>query len=434
MTTMSTIAAYNVRQHFGAAGDGETNATAQLQAAIDACGGAGGGTVRVPPGGYVTGTLWMRSGVTLHLDAGATLLGSQRVEDFPVWHSEWEGSAVKAGRAPLICGEGLRDVAITGPGTIDGRGQMWWDSHRRDPGKLRRPLLIRIVDSKNVRFEDVTLRNSPMWTLSPLACDDVVVRRIKIFSPSDSPNTDGINPDSCRNVRISDCHVDVGDDCITIKSGKEDEGRRTLRSCEDVHVSNCTLLHGHGGVVMGSEISGSIRNVTITNCTFRGTDRGIRIKARRGRGGVVEDIVATDLSMDAVLCPIVVNLFYGWGAWGQAKILDTHPYPVDATTPRVRRMAFRRINATSAKYAAAYVLGLPEMAVEDITLEDVDLALDPNNTEAGQPAMASVCAEHCRAGILARYTRRLTLRNVRVSNQLGPAVDVRDSTEFNEAT
>src|SRR6478735_5998313 len=113
--------AYNVRQ-FGAAGNGETNATAQIQAAIDACGRAGGGTVLVPAGGYVTGTLWMRSGVTLHLDAAATLLGSHRVDDFPVWHSEWEGTAVKVGRAPLICGEGLRDIAITGPGTIDGRG------------------------------------------------------------------------------------------------------------------------------------------------------------------------------------------------------------------------------------------------------------------------------------------------------------------------
>jgi polygalacturonase len=431
MTTMSTIAAYNVRQ-FGAAGDGETLATAPLQAAIDACGRAGGGTVLFPPGGYVTGTLWMRSGVALHLDAGATLFGSQCVDDFPVWNSEWEGSGVKIGRASLICGEGLRDVAITGTGTIDGRGQMWWDSHAREPGKLRRPLLVRIVDSKRVRFEDVTLRNSPMWTLSPLACDDVTVRRVKIFSPADSPNTDGINPDSCRNVRISDCHVDVGDDCITIKSGKEDEGRRMLRSCENVHVSNCTLLHGHGGVVMGSEISGAIRNVTITNCTFRGTDRGVRIKARRGRGGVVEDILASDLSMDGVVCPIVVNLFYGCGAWGEPKITDIRPYPIDETTPRFHRFTFRRIRATNAKYAAAYVLGLPELAVEDITLEDVDLALDPNNIEAGQPAMASVCAEHCRAGILARYTRRLALRNVRVSNQLGPAVDVQDSTEFNE--
>ena len=151
---------------------------------------------------------------------------------------------------------------------------------------MRRPHLVRVVDCRNVLIEGVTLRNSPMWTISPLACDNVTITKLTVINPPDSPNTDGINPDSCRNVHISDCHVDVGDDCITIKSGKEDDGRRELRACENITVTNCTLMAGHGGVVIGSEISGSIRNVTISNCVFVGTDRGIRIKARRGRGGV----------------------------------------------------------------------------------------------------------------------------------------------------
>jgi polygalacturonase len=420
--------AFNVKQ-FGATGDGETRATEQLQAAIDTCARGGGGTVLVPAGGYVTGTLWMRSNITLHLEAGATLLGSTTPDDFPIWSSAWEGPGVKPGRAALVCGEGLENVAITGRGTIDGRGQMWWDSQRQEPGTLRRPLLVRLVDSRNVLVESVTLRNSPMWTLSPMACDNVTVHGITIQNPPDSPNTDGINPDSCRNVRISDCHVDVGDDCITIKSGKEDDGRRELRACENIAVTNCTLVHGHGGVVMGSEVSGSIRNIAISNCVFVGTDRGIRIKARRGRGGVVEDVRASNLVMDGVLCPIVINSFYGCGAWGEAKITDTRPYPVDETTPRFRRLFFSHITARRAKYAAAYILGLPEMAVEDVTLSDLLLQLDPDNREAGQPAMASVCAEHCRAGILARNTRRLTLRDVTVRDQLGPPVDVKDSSE-----
>ena len=417
---------FNVKQ-FGAAGDGETLATAQLQAAIDTCARGGGGTVLVPAGGYVTGTLWMRSRVTLHLEAGATLLGSERPDDFPIWASEWEGPGVKPGRAALICGEGLEDVAITGRGTIDGRGRMWWDSQRREPGVLRRPLLVRLVDSRNVLVEGVTLRNSPMWTLSPLACDNVAVRGVTIHNPPDSPNTDGINPDSCRNVRISDCHVDVGDDCVTIKSGKEDDGRRELRPCENIAVTNCTLVHGHGGVVIGSEISGSVRNVVIGNCVFVGTDRGLRIKARRGRGGVVEDVRASNLIMDGVLCPIVVNLFYGCGAWGESKVTDMNARPVDAGTPRFRRISVSHITARRAKYAAAYILGLPEMAVEDVTISDAVLELDPENTEAGQPAMASVCAEHCRAGVIARYTRRLTLRHVKVGNPIGPAVESQDS-------
>ena len=419
---------FNVRQ-FGAPGDGETPATAQLQAAIDACASAGGGTVLVPAGGYVTGTLWLRSNVTLHLESGATLLGSQRPDDFPLWASEWEGPGVKPGRAALICGENLDNVAITGRGTIDGRGRMWWDSQRLEPGVIRRPLLVRLVNSRNVLFESVTLRNSPMWTLSPLACDNVTVRGVTIHNPPDSPNTDGVNPDSCRNVHVSDCHIDVGDDCITLKSGKETDGRRELRPCENVCVTNCTLVHGHGGVVIGSEISGSVRNVVISNCVFIGTDRGLRVKARRGRGGVVEDVRASNLVMDGVLCPIVINLFYGCGAWGEAKIADTRPYPVDETTPRFRRLHFSHITARRAKYAAAYILGLPEMSVEDVTLSDLHLALDESNTEAGQPAMAEVCEPHCRAGIVARYTRGLCLRDVTVCGQLGERVRVTDSSD-----
>jgi polygalacturonase len=414
-------------QEFNAPADGETSATERLQAAVDACARQGGGTVVVPAGKYVTGTLWLRSNITLHLEAGATLLGSNRPDDFPLWSSDWEGPGVKKGRASLICGENLDKIAITGPGTIDGRGQMWWDSQRREPGKLRRPLLVRFINSRNVRVEDVTLKNSPMWTLSPLACDNVTVRGVTIHNPADSPNTDGVNPDSCRNVRITDCHIDVGDDCITIKSGKEDDGRRELRVCENITVSNCTLLHGHGGVVMGSEISGSIRNVNISHCKFVGTDRGIRIKARRGRGGVVEDVRASHLDMDAVACPIVVNLFYECGAQGAAKINDLGAWPVDETTPRFRRIHFSHITARGAKYAAAYILGLPEMPVEDISITESALHLDPKNTEAGQPAMAPVCKSHCRAGVIAQNVNGLTLRQLDIRNQLGEPIVIHDS-------
>lgn len=416
----------NVKE-FGATGDGESLATQQIQSAIDACARSGGGTVVIPPGKYVSGTLWLRSHITLHLEAGATLLGSNRPDDFPLWSSDWEGPGVKKGRASLVCGENLNNIAITGPGTIDGRGQIWWQSQRREPGKIRRPLLVRFVNSRNVRVEEVTLRNSPMWTLSPLACDDVTVRGVTIHNPPDSPNTDGVNPDSCRNVCISDCHIDVGDDCITIKSGKEDDGRRQLRACQDITVRNCTLLHGHGGVVVGSEISGSIHKVDISHCKFIGTERGIRIKARRGRGGIVEDIRASELEMDGVLCPIVVNLFYECGAHGAAKINDLHPWPVDETTPRFRRFHFSHIKARGAKYAAAYLLGLPEMPVEDISITDSSIHLDSSNSEAGQPAMAPVCKLHCRAGVIAQNVNGLTLHHLDIREQLGEAFVVSDS-------
>ena len=235
-----------------------------------------------------------------------------------------------------------------------------------------------------------------------------------------------MNPDSCSNVRISDCHIDVGDDCITIKSGKETDGRQKLRACENITITNCTLVHGHGGVVIGSEMSGSVRNVAISNCVFVGTDRGIRLKGRRGRGGVVEDIRASNLIMDGVTCPIAINLFYGCGAWGDTRVNEAGPMPVDATTPRFRRLHFSGISARNVRFAAAYLLGLPEMYVEDVTLRDVTLRIDPTNTEAGDPDMSPLIRPTCRAGVVARNVRGLSMQDVLVIDASGPSVRMQD--------
>jgi polygalacturonase len=411
---------------FGARGDRADVQTAEFQKAIDTCAAKGGGTIVVPAGTYVVGAIWLRSNITLHLEAGALLKGSEREEDFPLWRSAWEGPGERSARVPLIAGEGLENVAITGRGTIDGNGPVWWERHHR-VRDCPRPWLIRLVDSRNVLVEGVTLRNSPFWTLSPLACENVTINGITIINPADSPNTDGVNPDSCRNVRILNCHIDVGDDCITLKSGKEDDGRQHLKACENITISNCTLVHGHGGVVIGSEVSGSIRNVTISNCVFVGTDRGIRLKARRGRGGIVEDIRVSNLVMDGVLCPIVINLFYGCGNPSPESVDDRIVRPVDSTTPQFRRLRFSNITAVGAKYAAMYVLGLPEMYVEDVALSDVMIQLDRENRESGKPAMSPVVEPHCRSGCIVRNTRGLVLRNVEIAHQVGEALLVTDS-------
>jgi polygalacturonase len=424
---------------FGAIADGSRTTTRELQAAIDACAAAGGGTVYVGAGRYVTGSLWMRSNLTLELDAGATLLGSEDFADFPEWQSKWEGPGVKPSPAALICGEDLDNVAVTGRGTIDGRGKVWWDAQfaalirMRETAsgeECRRPNLFRLVNSRNVFLTGITFCNSPFWTVSPLACDNVTIHAITIRNPADSPNTDGINPDSCRNVRISDCHVDVGDDCITIKSGKEDDGRATLKTCENITVTNCTLVHGHGGVVMGSEMSGGVRNVTISNCVFYGTDRGIRLKARRGRGGFVEDVRVSNLVMDQVLCPIAVNLFYGCGAWDSESVNNPNAMPVNDGTPRFRHIRFSGISARRTKVAAAYILGLPEQYVEDIALHDVSVEMDVDNTTPGDPDMSPIVEARCRAGVIARNVRGLTMRDVSVSYSVGPALDVTDAEQL----
>jgi polygalacturonase len=200
-------------------------------------------------------------------------------------------------------------------------------------------------------------------------CENVSVRAVTVINPPDSPNTDGINPDSCRNVHISDCHISGGDDCITIKAGTQHEQSDRRAPCRDILINNCTLERGPGGIVIGSEMSGGVQNVIISNCVFIATDRGIRIKSRRGRGGSVEDIRASNLIMDGVLCPFTINLYYNIGERGNLIVSDKNPRPVDNGTPRIRGIHFSHITARQAKYAAGFLYGLAEMPLEDISLK-----------------------------------------------------------------
>ena len=228
---------------YGAAGDGATNETGALQRAIDAAARAGGGTVLVPAGRYVTGSLSLYDNITLHLDVGALLVGSESPADYPIISMRWEG-LTRPTHAPLITGVGLRNIAVTGRGVIDGRGAVWWQRHREKALDAPRPRLIAFSDCSGVLVEGVTLTNSPSWTINPVRCDNVTVDKVTISNPPDSPNTDGINPDSCRNVHISNCHIDVGDDCITIKSGNETsrpEPARPARTSPSPTAPWCTV-------------------------------------------------------------------------------------------------------------------------------------------------------------------------------------------------
>ena len=378
-------------------------------------------------GAYVTGALFLASHVTLHVDAGATLLGSQAPADYPIISSRWEGSE-QLTHAPLIGGRDLESVAVTGRGTIDGRGQCWWQWHAEASLAYPRPRLISFVECRNVLIEGITATNSPSWTINPVRCENVTVTAITVVNPPDSPNTDGINPDSCRNVRISNCHVDVGDDCITIKSGSEHEDQGKLAPCENITITNCTMMHGHGGVVIGSEMSGGVRNVVISNCVFTGTDRGIRFKSRRGRGGVVEDIRVSNIVMVDVLCPLSINLYYGCGAWGDESVSDKLPRPVTDGTPCFRRIHLSQITARQVKYAAGFLYGLAEMPVEDIAISDVSISMAPG-AEAGYPDMADDLEPMGQAGFFIRNAVRLRLHNVEVTGQLGPALSVADASD-----
>jgi len=412
---------------YGAVGDGQALDTQAIQSAIQACSQAGGGTVYFPAGNYVTGSTFLHSHVTLHLDAGATLLGSEDLADYPVVDGRWEGADQKT-FAPLIAGSHLNNIAVVGRGTIDGRGSVWWKLHKEKKLAYPRPRLISFTNCNNVLIESITATNSPAWTIHPIHCENVTVDKVTVINPADSPNTDGINPDSCRYVRISNCYVSVGDDCITLKSGKEDNGRDNLSPCENITITNCTMAYGHGGVVIGSEMSGGVKNVVISNCVFTGTDRGIRIKSRRERGGVVQDIRVTNIVMENVLCPLTMNLFYTCGAWGDKMIADKQSHPVTDGTPRFRRIHLSNITARGVKYAAGFLFGLAEMPLEDISLSDISIAMSPD-AEAGYPEMADDMELMQRAGLFIRNARGLRLHNVEVTGQLGPALMLNDSSD-----
>jgi polygalacturonase len=411
---------------FGAVGDGRTTATRALQEAIDACHARGGGTLLVPAGKYLTGPITFQDDISLYLDAGATLLASQDPADYPVTSNRWEGREQPA-YAPLIGGNGLKNVALLGRGTIDGQGEAWWKSFRENRLAAPRPRLIGFADCSNLLIQGVRLINSPGWTVNPVRCENVQIHGLTIVNPPDSPNTDGINPDSCRHVRISDCYVSAGDDCIAIKSGAESEERALLAASRDITISNCTLARGHGGIVIGSEMSGGVQNVVVSNCVFVGTDRGIRMKSRRGRGGVVEDIRISNLVMTDVLCPFTINLYYHCGAKGDPTVSDKLPRPVDAGTPRFRRIHLSHVTARNVKHAAGFLYGLAEMPVEDISLEDVSISLSAG-TQAGYPDMADGIELMRQAGFFVRNARGLRCDHLEIDGQLGPAILVEDSS------
>ncbi len=401
---------------YGAIPNGETLCTEAFRTAIEKCSEAGGGTVYVPAGRFLTGPIHLITNTNLHLDAGAVLLFSQELEDYPTVQSRWEGEESEV-YSPLIYGKGVRNVSVTGHGLLDGQGTPWWKGHRERTLQYPRPRFICFEDSEKVLIEGVDIINSPAWTVNPVRCNNVTINGITIKNPADSPNTDGINPDSCSNVHISNCHVDVGDDCLTLKSGVETGKYRV--PCENITITNCTMVHGHGGVVIGSEMSGSVRNVVISNCVFEGTDRGIRIKSRRGRGGVVEDIRVNNIIMKKVMCPLVMNLYYFCGKGGKdEQVKSKKPQPVNAGTPAIRRIHLSNVTAREAGASAGFFYGLPEMPIEDIELQNVSIHMAAD-ARPDVPAMMDDLQPMQGRGIFCRFVKNVSFGHVRITGHKG---------------
>jgi polygalacturonase len=417
METTMTTSVYDITQ-FGAIGDGKKKNTEAFTSAIEACQKAGGGTVYVPSGHFLTGAILLASHVNLFLEAGSVLLFSPQEKDYPVVTSRWEGIKREV-YASCIYAVNSENISITGHGIIDGSGPYWWKLFREKENQYPRPKLVSFDHCKHVLISGIKMMNSPSWTVHPVCCEDVTIHNLSIHNPSDSPNTDGINPKSCRNVRISDCHIDVGDDCIAIKSGTEDTAERI--PCENITITNCTMIHGHGGIVLGSEMSGDIRNVTVSNCIFEGTDRGIRLKSRRGRGGIVEDIRMSNIVMKGVIGPFTANLFYNCGPRGDEKyVWDKNPYPVTEETPVFRRIHFSNITALDAHAAAGFLYGLAEKFIEDISFEHVFIMMS-KQAEPGFPDMMADLQPMKQRGFYCRNVSEISFHRVTVKNHEGPA-------------
>lgn len=409
---------------FGAISGSSSTCTHAFSSAVQACVEKGGGTIYVPAGTFLTGPIHLKSNINLHLAAGSKLLFSTSLEHYPIVSSRWEGSECLV-YMPMIYGREVENVAISGFGTIDAQGEYWWENFKAGTLNYPRPRLISFEDSSRLIFEGIQLINSPSWTINPIRCNNITIDKITIKNPPSSPNTDGINPDSCKNVRISNCHIDVGDDCIAIKSGTEKSLYQV--PCENIVITNCTLIHGHGGVVIGSEMSGGIRNVLIANCIFEGTDRGIRLKTRRGRGGLVQDVNVSNVIMREVMCPIVMHQYYFCGTGGKEKtVWDKAPYPVSEGTPVFKNINFSNITAVNAHAAAAFVYGLTEMPIEDITFNNITISM-ADNAVPGLPAMMKGLEPAVKKGFYCCNLKNALFSHVTVKGHEGPAFHMENS-------
>ncbi|MDO5424201.1 MAG: glycoside hydrolase family 28 protein [Eubacteriales bacterium] len=385
----------------------------------------GGGTLCVPPGTYATCSIRLKSHICLHLEQGAQLRFLDDREAYEIVDTEFEGIPGKM-YMPCIYAFEEEDVAVTGTGTIDGQGARWWKDRQELP--FARPYLICFERCSHVLLEGVRLKNSPSWTVHPLYCDDVRICGVTIQNPADSPNTDGIDPDGSRNIRISDCLIDVGDDCIAIKAGTEDTTNPL--PCENISITNCTMVHGHGGIVIGSEMSGGVRNVTVSNCVFQDTDRGIRLKTRRRRGGVVERLLFQNIIMDRVMCPFIFNMYYNCGKNGdEPYVWAKCPYPADETTPRIRDIRIQNVLVHDAQAAAGFFFGLPEASIERVTISNATISMDPAG-KAGTPAMMKDAKTMEGAGFYLRNVNGLRLNQVFVKVGKGAVVDADETVSM----
>ncbi len=370
----------------------------------------GKGRVIFPAMAIKTSGIDIPSDSHLHFEDGARLEFVDSFDAYPPVFTRWEGVDCYA-MHPLIFINNAHNVKITGKGCLDGNGKTWWDyiyyrraeqqepvtdieksfallnpDYKSQPGggggrqtQFLRPTMLQIYKSSNVLLEDFSLINSPFWTFHPIYSSNITVRNVNIINPYETPNTDGMDIESSTDIKIEDCIVDVGDDGIALKSGSGDQGIKANSPTKNVVIKNCTVKKAHGGFVIGSETASGFENIDVSDCKFFGTDRGIRIKTRRGRGGKISNIKISNVYMEDTICPITINMYYKWGS-DDEKLYSLEKQPITSSTPSISNITIENIKSINSK-SAGFIAGLPEMPIENVVIKNCSLKVDDSNPE-----------------------------------------------------
>lgn len=449
---------------FGAVPNTGELCTKAINNAIMKCSESGGGVVVIPSGLWTTGPVYLKSNVNLHTQNGAYILFTSDLDQYKLINSYFEGNKVIRCESPIM-GVGLENIAITGEGIFDGNGSKWrpvkigkmsdeqWKNMVNSGGILSkdrktwypseealigneqkdklpkvpsienmkpykqalRPVMVSLVNCKKLLLDGVTFQNSPAWNVNPLMCENVTLSNLNIRNPWYSQNGDGLDLESCRIGIVTNCRFDVGDDAICIKSGKDQEGRERGKPTELFVIKDCVVYHGHGGFVIGSEMSGGVRNLFIKNLTFIGTDCGLRFKSTRGRGGLVENIWMEDIRMSDIPTEAIRFEMYYFNKSGVEDPLTgemiVEKVPVSETTPVFKNMYFKNIYVDGAKQALK-IMGLPEMPVENIRFKNMIIRSD--------------------VGIRINYASKIDFENIDLSlDKPGIAVSLSNSRNIN---
>ncbi|MBA0882325.1 glycoside hydrolase family 28 protein [Flavobacterium undicola] len=468
---------------FGAVSDGQTLNTQAFVKAIEAVSKKGGGKVIIPPGIWLTGPIILKSNLELHAQTGALIKFSPDKSLYPLVETSFEGLNTWRCISPIY-GKNLENVAFTGKGVWDGSGEVWrqvkkskltegqWKKFVASGGVLNekkeswypsevfmkasvgadqnvrldlktkedfeaihdflRPVLVSIQNSKRVLFDGPVFQNSPAWNIHPLMIEDLIVRNVSVRNPWFSQNGDGLDVESCKNVLVENSSFDVGDDAICIKSGKDKDGRDRKKPCENIIIRNNIVYHGHGGVTVGSEMSSGVKNMHVSNCSFMGTDVGLRFKSNRGRGGVVENIFISDIFMtDIPSQAISFDLYYGGKSIAETLEEGGTPVvnkmiPVDEKTPQFKNIIIKNITIAGAAQAV-FLQGLPEMNLENIEISNLKAKADKGFTivDANGIKISNVSLDIKDSAIFDVYNvKNMSLKNIEFNSTSAKAVSI----------